>query len=67
MLPVLFVFFIDGNLFAVAKSLRNDFETLLNSREVTVGMELTEDLINKPEFIAVVAELLNVGYWVLLD
>ncbi|AEP30241.1 JmjC domain-containing protein [Brumicola nitratireducens] len=62
-----FVFFIDGNLFAVAKSLRNDFETLLNSREVTVGIELTEDLINKPEFIAVVAELLNVGYWVLLD
>lgn len=62
-----FVFFIDGNLFAAAKSLRNDFETLLNSREVTVGMELTEDLINKPEFIAVVAELLNVGYWVLLD
>lgn len=62
-----FVFFIDGNLFAVANSLRNDFETLLNSREVTVGMELTEDLINKPEFVAVVAELLNVGYWVLLD
>lgn len=62
-----FVFFIDGNLFAVAKSLRNGFETLLNSREVTVGIELSEDLINKPEFIAVVAELLNVGYWVLLD
>lgn len=62
-----FVFFIDGNLFAVAKSLRNDFETLLNSREVTVGIELPKELIDKSEFIAAVAELLNVGYWVLLD
>lgn len=62
-----FVFFIDGNLFSVAKSLRNDVEILLNSREVTVGIELAEDLIEKPEFITVVAELLNVGYWVLLD
>ncbi len=62
-----FVFFIDGNLFAVAKSLRNGFETLLNSREVTVGIELPKELIDKPEFIAAVAELLNVGYLVLLD
>lgn len=62
-----FVFFIDGHLFAVAKSLRYDFEILLNSREVTVGIELAQDLIEKPEFIKVVAELLNVGYWVLLD
>jgi 50S ribosomal protein L16 3-hydroxylase len=62
-----FVFFIDGNLFAVAKSLRNGFETLLNSREVTVGIELPKELIDKSEFIAAVAELLNVGYWVLLD
>jgi 50S ribosomal protein L16 3-hydroxylase len=62
-----FLFFIDGNLYAVNKSLRNDVEILLNSKEVTMGIELAEELIDKPEFVTVIAELLNVGYWVLLD
>jgi len=62
-----FVFFIDGNAFTVSNKLKSVFEILLNSKEVSFGIDIEEEVLDNPECLEIVRNLINIGYWVLLD
>jgi len=62
-----FVFFIDGNSYTVSITLKDAFEVLLNHKDVSMGIDIDEELLNNHEFVAIVTNLINIGYWVLLD
>ena len=62
-----FVFFIDGNAFKVNIKLNSAFDILLNNKEVSFGIDIEEDVLDNPEFVDVVTNLINTGYWVLVD
>lgn len=61
-----FLFFIDGNSFSVNAKLRPTFEILLNSKEAIMGRDLDNNVLQELEFITIVKDLVNAGYWVLL-
>ncbi|MFQ3207927.1 MAG: 50S ribosomal protein L16 3-hydroxylase [Glaciecola sp.] len=62
-----FVFFIDGNAFKVSIKLNSAFDILLNNKDVSFGIDIEEDVLDNPEFVDVVTNLINTGYWVLVD
>jgi 50S ribosomal protein L16 3-hydroxylase len=62
-----FVFFIDGNAFKVSIKLNSAFDILLNNKDVSFGIDIEEEVLENPEFIDVVTNLINTGYWVLVD
>jgi 50S ribosomal protein L16 3-hydroxylase len=62
-----FVFFIDGTSFTVDITLKDAFEVLLNNKDVAIGIDIDEEVLNNLEFVAIVTDLINIGYWVLLD
>jgi 50S ribosomal protein L16 3-hydroxylase len=62
-----FVFFIDGNSYTVGIALKDAFEVLLNNKDVSVGIDIDEEVLNNLEFVAIVTNLINIGYWVLSD
>jgi 50S ribosomal protein L16 3-hydroxylase len=62
-----FVFFIDGNAFTVGIKLSSAFDILLNNKDVSFGIDIEEEVLDNPEFVEVVTNLINTGYWVLVD
>jgi 50S ribosomal protein L16 3-hydroxylase len=62
-----FVFFIDGNSYTVGIALKDAFEVLLNNKDVSVGIDIDEEVLNNLEFVVIVTNLINIGYWVLSD
>jgi 50S ribosomal protein L16 3-hydroxylase len=62
-----FVFFIDGNAFTVGIKLSSAFDILLNNKDVSFGIDIEEEVLDNPEFVDVVTNLINTGYWVLVD
>jgi 50S ribosomal protein L16 3-hydroxylase len=62
-----FVFFIDGNVFKVSIKLNSALRILLNNKDVSFGIDIEEEVLDNPEFIDVVTNLINTGYWVLVD
>ncbi|MFT7258383.1 MAG: 50S ribosomal protein L16 3-hydroxylase [Glaciecola sp.] len=62
-----FVFFIDGNAFTVGIKLSSALDILLNNKDVSFGVDIEEEILDNPEFVKVVTNLINTGYWVLVD
>ncbi len=62
-----YTFFIDGNRFSIIQALREPIEIILNNKQVVIGIDIDEDTLNWPEFISLVTELINAGYWVFLE
>jgi 50S ribosomal protein L16 3-hydroxylase len=62
-----FIFFIDGNEFATSKSFQVTLELILNLKEVRLGAGIDESVLGQKEFIELVTQLVNAGYWVLFD
>ncbi|MFQ3249895.1 JmjC domain-containing protein [Glaciecola sp.] len=66
-----FIFYIDGNEFKASKTLRAVLELMLNVKEVRIGegsdTSVDVSVLEQPDFIALVMQLVNLGYWVLLD
>lgn len=62
-----FTFYIDGNSFTSEASLADSFEILLNSKELTFGVDIDKELLESPQFLRVIKELVNSSFWVLLE
>jgi 50S ribosomal protein L16 3-hydroxylase len=62
-----FTFFIDGNAFNANKKLQVTLELMLNAKEVGVNAGIEASVLEQEEFVELVTQLVNVGYWVVLS